>query len=53
MSGADWAVLAILVGGYPLLVLLVAITGPHNETEKREKADRLATSRSQHEGASS
>lgn len=33
-------VLAILLGGYPLLVLMVAITGPHNEAEKREKAER-------------
>lgn len=32
------AVVVILIGGYPLLVLLIAITGPHNEAEKREKA---------------
>jgi hypothetical protein len=45
MSGEALAVLAILLGGYPLLVLLVAITGPHNETEKRERAERRAASR--------
>lgn len=45
MSGEDWAVLAILLGGYPLLVLMVAITGPHNETEKRELRNRRVTAR--------
>lgn len=40
MSGETLVVLAILIGGYPLLVLLIAVTGPHNETEKREKAER-------------
>lgn len=40
MSGENLAAIAILVLGYPLLVLMVAITGPHNETEKREKAER-------------
>ena len=40
MGGEEWAILAILLGGYPLLVLLVAITGPHNETERRELAER-------------
>lgn len=36
MSAETIAVLAIMIGGYPLLVLLIAVTGPHNETEKRE-----------------
>jgi hypothetical protein len=46
MSGEDWAVLlGILLGGYPLLLMLVAITGPHSETEKREKAERRAADR--------
>ena len=46
MSGEALAVLAILLGGYPLLVLLVAVTGPHNATERREQAERRAVRRS-------
>jgi len=42
---------AILIGGYPLLVLSIALTGPHNETEKRELAEyKAARRRSRHAG---
>lgn len=37
----EWVIaFAVASTIYPLVVLMVAITGPHNETEKREQLMR-------------
>ena len=38
MAEEIWIIIAMLLF-YPLMVLWIAITGPHNETEKRERLE--------------
>lgn len=36
----DLLLIAAMLGFYPFMVLCIAVTGPHNETERREKMMR-------------